>query len=166
MKTKTAIVYISCHGSTEKSARLLAKQLTDSDVDLINLKKVKHLNISDYDTIILGGSIHAGQIQQRLRAFMLKEQSKLMQKNIGLFVCCIETGDKAMEQFENVFPKKLRTKAIAKGIFGGEFNLDKLSWLERIVVRQLKGITESISNIDLPAIDRFAFEFNTLFKHI
>ena len=62
----TAIVYISKHGTTRRITHLL-KGKSNNSVDLIDLKKVQKPDISIYDTILIGGSIHAGIIQNRVK---------------------------------------------------------------------------------------------------
>jgi hypothetical protein len=52
----------------------------------------------------------------------------------------------------------LRAHATAKGMFGGEFLLDKMSFVERTAVRRVKGIDTSVSRLDQNAIDKFIEE--------
>ena len=61
---KTLIAYCSSHGCAEKSAVELKTYLGEN-VELCNLKKGAIANLNDFDRIIIGGSIHAGQIQKK-----------------------------------------------------------------------------------------------------
>ncbi|MBV1709042.1 MAG: hypothetical protein KMY54_04220 [Erysipelothrix sp.] len=52
---KTAIIYASTYGSTQKVAEVLHSSIKDSDI--FNVKK-ENPNISSYDSVILGSSIN------------------------------------------------------------------------------------------------------------
>jgi menaquinone-dependent protoporphyrinogen oxidase len=59
---KTAIIYASKHGTTEKVAQAIADKLKKTtDVELFSLKKNPNPKISEFDMIILGSPIYAGQ---------------------------------------------------------------------------------------------------------
>lgn len=72
---KTAIVFATHHGTTEKVAQMISK-LASGNAELINLKKSGDVNLDDYDRIIIGGSIHAGAIQKRVRRFCYKHMEQ------------------------------------------------------------------------------------------
>ncbi len=156
---KAIIVYDSLHGSTEKCARQL-RELINGDVQTVSLQKNHELNLNDFDTVIIGGSIHMGVIQTRVENFIAKNQAQLLEKQIGLYLCCMEEGDTAQQQFNKAYPGILRNKAKALGLFGGEFNLRKMSFFEKKLTRKLTGITSSVSKINEEAIRSFAEKFS------
>jgi menaquinone-dependent protoporphyrinogen oxidase len=155
---KAVIVYDSLHGSTEKCARQL-RELINGDVQTVSLQKNHEINLNDFDTVIIGGSIHMGVIQTRVENFISKNQAQLLEKQIGLYLCCMEEGDVAQQQFNKAYPDNLRNKAKALGLFGGEFNLRKMSFFEKKLTRKLTGITSSVSKINEEAIRSFAEKF-------
>lgn len=159
MSAKTIIIYQSRSGTTEKAARLLAEKLNDK-VEIINLKKDKTPAIADYSNIIIGGSIRASMIQSGIKKFIEKNMALLSTKKVGLFLCCMEEGETAEKQFKESYPEELRSKALATGFFGGEFDFDRLNFLERGIIKKVSGVTESVSNIKLQAIEDFAAVFN------
>ncbi|WP_394697619.1 flavodoxin domain-containing protein [uncultured Sunxiuqinia sp.] len=95
-------------------------------VTLKNLKEDRNPCFEDYDLVIIGGSIHAGQIQRRVREFRENNTEKLGLKEIGLFICCMMQGEQAQEQLNNAFPEKLHQYAKSKAILGSEYNFDKI----------------------------------------
>ena len=122
---KTLIVYCSSHGTTEKAVQLISEWM-EGEVLAVDLKRDKiSYDVRDYDFVIIGGSIHAGSIQGRIKHFIGKHHDILMTKKLGLFLCCWRDGKIAIEQFENAYPKELRDIAIANGIFGGNSLLVK-----------------------------------------
>lgn len=54
---KIAVVYKSCHGSTKQYAEWIAEE---TGADLFNVDDCTGSDMSDYDTIVFGGCIHAG----------------------------------------------------------------------------------------------------------
>jgi menaquinone-dependent protoporphyrinogen oxidase len=155
----TLIAYVTTHGCTEKAAQMLKEQLKD-DVTLVNLKKNSRPDLSTFDTIIIGGSIHAGQIQGRVKRFCQDHLETLKQKRLGLFLCCMEEGDTAQKQFDEAFPAELRTHASVTGLFGGEFDFDKMNFFYRAIIKKMAGTTESISKIKKDNIHQFAATLN------
>jgi menaquinone-dependent protoporphyrinogen oxidase len=157
---KSLIVFCSTHGTTAKAAHLLRKQI-EGDVIVINLEKTKlHSDLELFDSVIIGGSIHAGSIQGKIKKFMKENDDVLQRKNLGLFLCCMREGEEAFKQFDNVFPHQLRELAVAKGLFGGEFVFSRMNFFEKIIARSVSGSTDDKSNLDEEAIREFATTFN------
>lgn len=152
---KFAIIYATKHGCTNKCAHTLANNL-DINTALINIETDKNININDYDSIILGGSIHAGAINKKLSSFMEKNLNVLLQKNLGLFICCMFEGDQALEQFRNAFPESIRNKAEAHGLFGGELTLEKMNLFEKAIIKKVANVEENVSKINYSNIKAFA----------
>ena len=152
---KTLIVYATKHGCTETCARKLQERLP-GDVDLRDLKTAKDLRPEDYDIVLIGGSIHAGRVQKRIPAFCRRHMETLLSKTVGLFLCCMEEGEKAQKQFNDAFPEELRNHARAQGLFGGAFDFERMNFLERKIIKKISGVESSVSRISSDAIDRFA----------
>ena len=163
---KSLIVYCSTHGTTAKAAHLLRKRI-EGDVIAINLDKTKlHSDLELFDSVLIGGSIHAGSIQGKIKKFMKEHEDVLRRKKLGLFLCCMREGQEAHTQFENAFPPSLREAAIAKGLFGGEFIFSKMNFFEKIIAKSVSGSTEEISHLDLGSINDFAETVNLNNKYL
>lgn len=152
---KIAVIYSTKHGCADKCAHTLANEI-DTNTALINLEISTDANLAEFDTIILGGSIHAGMINKRVKKFIEKNQDELIEKKLGLFLCCLFEGNKALEQFQDAFPESLRNKAIAHGLFGGELDFDKMNIFEKAIVKKVANIEESVSRINYRNIKNFA----------
>ena len=94
-------------------------------------------------------------MQRKLKKFCEKNLEILARKNLGLFICCMEEGEKTREQFDAAFEEDMRGHATALGMFGGEFDFSRMNFLEKKVIRKVADITESVSKIDEDRIDRF-----------
>jgi menaquinone-dependent protoporphyrinogen oxidase len=154
-KMKTAIVYATLHGCTERCAQTLAAKL-GGEVDRFDLKGRPRPDLSAYDRILVGGSIHAGRIQASVRRFCEANRQALLAKRLGLFLCCMEKGEKAREQFDRVFPGDLRSHAFASGLFGGGFDFERMNFIQKALIRRISGVKQTVMEIDDGAVARFA----------
>jgi len=153
---KTAIIYASKHGCTDKCAHTLANEL-NNNAALINLDESTDINLDEFNTVIIGGSIHAGSMNKKIKKFTEKSIDLLNQKRTGLFICCMEEEDeKVLEQFQNAYPESLRNKAIAHGFFGGEFNFDKMNFFEKAIIKKIAKKDQNVSKINYNNIKEFA----------
>jgi menaquinone-dependent protoporphyrinogen oxidase len=160
---KTLIIYCSSHGTTEKAVQLVSEWM-EGEVLAVDLKRDKiTFDVRDYDFVIIGGSIHAGSIQGKIKHFIAKHYEELLTKKMGLFLCCWHDGETALEQFDAAFPEELRKMSIANGIFGGEFLVSKMNFIERQIVKKVSGVTEDTSNLDTTAIMTFVMKINATF---
>jgi menaquinone-dependent protoporphyrinogen oxidase len=158
---KTAVVYTSMHGTTEKVACRIADMLRagGAEVALISLEKERNPLLGEFDTVILGTSIHAGKPAKKMHRYVTETENKnvLETKIIGLFVCSMfPDAEKRAEQFEQAFPEYLRARAKASVMPGGEFLFEKMNWLERAIIRKVAKTNKSVSAIDSEAIAGFA----------
>jgi len=156
---KNCIIFTTKHGSAAKAADLL-KQKLNAETDIINLNDVKKIDITDYDTIVLGGSIYIGKIQKRMIKFIKKNLKQLLNKNITLYVMAGEK-DNPEAVIQKVYLPELNDHAISKRYFGYEMILENMNALEKAVVKSL-GVKESVSELNHEAIEDMAKTINDL----
>jgi len=156
---KTAIIYRSHHGTTGKVANMISEEIGKENTCLFNLKKEKIIDLSNFDRVIIGGSIHAGSIQKSVKEFCADNMVALLEKPLGLFLSCMEE-QKAREQFDRAYPELLRSHARSCKITGGEFNFDNMNFLEKAIIRKISGIKESVSKINVSGIKELVAEMN------
>lgn len=162
-RMKTLIVYASKHGFTEKAAEILAGGI-EGEVDLLDLKKEKKKNLEPYDTVIIGGSIHAGKMNLLVSEYTKKNCEELKKKHIGFFISCMDEIEKAKKYMQESFPGELLQKAFAKGYFGGEFNFERMSQLEEMMVKKISQINKTISKANYENMASFINLTNSLFQ--
>ncbi len=150
----TLIVYMSRHGTTRKVAHELKEKIGSQQTMLVELEKEEVPNLAQFETVIIGGSIHAGKIQAGVRKFCERNLEVLLTKRIGLFLCYMDKVH-AQKEFDEAFPEKLRAHASAIGMFGGELLFDHMNFLEKLVVKAMTGEKKSVSNLDEKSIDQF-----------
>lgn len=85
------IAYGTRYGSTEEIASKLANLLRDNEIEttLLNLKKEKPPNLSNYDGIIVGSSVKITKWMKEPQRFLRKNRDVLNQKKVAIYVSCI-----------------------------------------------------------------------------
>ncbi|MBF6627281.1 MAG: flavodoxin domain-containing protein [Proteiniphilum sp.] len=157
----TLIVYASDHGTVEKCARELF-QLLEGKVDMCDLEQREFIpDLTTYDSIIVGGSIHSGKIQDVIASFCDDYLDLLAGKRLGLFINCLYSGSKAEQQLDEAFPAALRQKAVVRDYFGGEVDELKLSFWERIITKQMIEKEDLVVALSKEKIERFANMIST-----
>ncbi len=160
---KTLITYSTSHGCTEKTAHEL-KELLGNEVQLVNMKNNPNIHLSDFERVIIGGSIHAGKIQKKVKDFCIQNLEELKTKEIGLFICCMEEGQSAHKQLIGAFPGELLEAAKSTAVFGGEFDFGKMNFLEKLIVKKITGVKRNTSKVDHQAIRKFSKRMDTVFN--
>ncbi len=160
---KTLITYCTTHGCTEKLVAEMQQSLGNG-VSLCNLKKEKAPDLNTFDRIIVGGSIHAGQIQKTIKSFCKQNHSVLLEKELGLFICCMDEGSEAQMHFNNAYPDELIRHAKATACFGGEFNFKRMNFLEKFIVKKVAKVSGSTSRVDFAAVHTFSKRMDKVFN--
>lgn len=151
----TLIVFASEHGTVKKYVRKLF-ELLDGKVDICDLNQRRTVpDLSIYDTIIVGGSIYSGNIQQSVADFCNENIHFLQTVRLGLFVTSAYSGERGQQQLDAAFPAELNEKAIVRDYFGGEIDKSKLSFWERIIAAQLIEDDNLILQLSIDKIHRF-----------
>jgi menaquinone-dependent protoporphyrinogen oxidase len=156
----TLIVFRTTHGFTEKAVQLLMTGMKD-DTTVVNLLGDTDPEISGYDRIIIGGSIHMGEIQKEIRNFCIHNIQELLTKKIGLFLCCMFEGDVEKKQFEDAFPAELRAHASATGFFGGGISFEKMNMMEKLIVKKVAKIDQNVTRLRTASILDFARQMSS-----
>ena len=150
------IVYSSKYGATEKTAEHLVK-FYGNEAYLLNLKNrlKQDLNLEKYDSIALGGSIYVGKIQKEIKKFCDKYQNEILKKKLGLFICC-GSDDEIDKYFKDSFGNELFSHSVYNAHFGYEYNFERMTFLNKIIVKKIAGINKSESNILMKNIKKMA----------
>ncbi|MGE5395675.1 MAG: flavodoxin domain-containing protein [Candidatus Saccharibacteria bacterium] len=158
----TAIIFMSKHGTTQKVALLIKQLLMDENITLVDLDKQEKVDLTWCERVIIGGSIHMGQIQKPVQSFCQQYAATLKSKKLGLFLCCMYEGEKAIEQFNNAFPEDILAAAHSKALLGYELNFERMNIIERAITKKITGHTESMSHINQQELNRFIEELRSL----
>ena len=154
---KNLIVYFSKYGCTADCAGYLKSKL-QGDVNLIDINAAAQIDISLYDSIIIGSSVYVGKVSKKLRKFCEDNLAALTKKRIGIFLCCA-LADQADEFFTDNFPPALLDGAVIKKVFGSDARLEKMSFLDKTMIKLVTKGDFSNFKISHESIDEFAREF-------
>jgi len=156
---KTLVLFASRYGCTEKCANMLAEKI-NGDVEVKDLVKNKKIGLDGYDLVIIGGSIMAGKMNKVVTRFVDGNLQELLTKKVALFICCLQQGDTAKEQFNNAFPQQLLDQALARGYFGGEVDFAKLNFFMKGLMKKILETDKNVSNVSPENIEGFAQSVN------
>ncbi len=154
---KTAIIYTSKYGSTEKVVTLIVEKLK-YPADLLNVNNLPDIPIKEYDAIILGIPVFAGSTTIQMRRFLKKQLKDIAGKLIGVFILCWNY-DRWEEYLQKILPVELPGTCIT-ACFGGDLQFSKMLEIEKNIINQLTGLENSESTISYSKIQNFADELN------
>jgi len=157
---KTLIAYSTTLGCTEQCASKLKEDLGEG-VEMVRISRRRKYNFQDYSNIIIGGSIHEGMIQRSVFKFCENNLEVLLQKQVGLFVCCMDPDVNEQKVIDQAFPEELVKHALASGFFGGELNIKKMNLLQKIMTRKAARLKKE-PDIDFQKILDFAQKIQEL----
>jgi menaquinone-dependent protoporphyrinogen oxidase len=147
---KVLVAYSTWAGATHQVADEIQKELSKNDlqVSVIPAKNVR--SISEYQAVILGTSIHAGQMTGDFKRFLNRFHKELAKKNSSFFVVCLNMIDdneknkaETLGWLDKSLSKFPEIKPVSLGLFAGaavtdseEFN--KLNILVRKMIESMK----------------------------
>jgi menaquinone-dependent protoporphyrinogen oxidase len=155
IKMKTLIIYSSKYGFTKRISSLLKNKLKgETDIKNASDKEASKINFNNYDAVVAGSWVGAGKLDSKLLKILNKNLETLTSKKIGLFVTAGAPESKAVGYLKG-FPSALYKKAVSKEVFGGEFKLGKLNFVERFIIVKIMGVKKDFTNIYEKNIDAF-----------
>lgn len=152
---RALIAYCTKYGTTASCARQLAEKF-GGDVTVVDLANARALDVQAYDLVLIGGSIHAGKIQRRVVSFCERNRPTLLARKVGVFLCCLLTGEEAVVQMQSAFPDWLLAHAAARAFPGGEIHYGRLTLIDRLLVRSLPHPPGDVSRLNPAALDELA----------
>jgi menaquinone-dependent protoporphyrinogen oxidase len=151
MSKKILIVYGTRYGATEGTSEEIAKVLRSEglDVGVVNARKEKVKDISEYDLVIVGSGIQMGKWTGAAEKFLRKFQKELSSKKVAIFVSsgaqALIEYEKKTEEIEKARKQYLEDKAvkynlhpISMVIFGGVWDFNQLFFLFRKALASFK----------------------------
>ncbi len=151
---KTLIAYVTKGGATEEAARKIAEVLRSRyqiEVDLVDLKEQKILDLKQYQNIVVGGGVRGGRVYGKALRFL---ENDLTGKNVAFFVSSTWAGTPG--SYEN-----------AKARFV-EKNLAKFSTISPVSTEAFGGRIRyfrktMVDNTDLTKVEAWAEELGKKF---
>ncbi len=159
---KVLIVYSSKYGAATWAAEEMKKNLEQSgeaECSLVNIRNQTPPSPDNYDGIILGSSVFAGQVNKKIITWGENHTAELKKKPLGLFVTCLASGETAIGYIESNFPPALLAHAKAKDSTGGLADFATFGWLDRFLLKNVAKLTETTDSRDPDRVKEFVQKF-------
>lgn len=160
----TLIAYASKYGTTRSCAEKIAEQLPGA-IELLDLKRARLDSLDRFDAVVIGGAIYAGKVMASVPSFCERNRNALLERGVGLFVCCLYEGETAQSELDEAFPGWLNAHAVVRRPVGGAVNYAGLGVVDRYLARKVAHITEDIRTVkdeELSAIAAAMSDYLTL----
>jgi menaquinone-dependent protoporphyrinogen oxidase len=143
--TRILVAFASKHHSTAEIAETIGEALREAGDLLVDVRSVETVrDITGYDAVILGSAVYAGQWQGDAAAFLRRHEHELAQRPTWLFSSG-PTGEgdpetllKGWKLPEALLPIAEHIKPRDVTVFHGDLESDRLSMLERLIVKGVK----------------------------
>lgn len=144
MNTKILVAYATKYGATAGIADKIGQVLGEAglNVDVLPVGQVKDLD--SYQAVILGSAAYIGRWRKEAAKFLKSKEKALAEKLVWLF----SSGPTEKGNIEDLmkgwrFPKSLqpiadRIQPNDITIFHGATDIEKLSWIEKWMIKKVK----------------------------
>ena len=170
---KSLIIYSSTDGQTKKICEAIRENFNNKEfIEILPLEDAFHLNINNYDQIILGASIRYGNYKSNLFKF-IKYNIKILEtkKNAFFSVNVVARKNEKNTPDTNPYIKKFlrktnwRPKKIE--VFAGKVDYPNYNFFNKLMIRLIMFITKGPTNTsqsyeftDWEKIKEFSRELN------
>ena len=145
---KSLIIYSSTDGQTKKICEAIRENFNNKGfIEILPLEDAFHLNINNYDQIILGASIRYGNYKSNLFKF-IKNNIKILEiKNNAFFSVNVvarknEKNTPETNPYIKKFLSKTRWKPKKLGVFAGKVDYPNYSFINKQIIRFIMFITK------------------------
>jgi menaquinone-dependent protoporphyrinogen oxidase len=144
---KVLIVYGTRYGTATEIAEEIARVIESegNQVELKDTRRLKDVDVSPYDLVIVGSGIKMGKWTKGSLKFLKNNKSDLSQRKVALFVTCGAANDEktipeGQEKYlDKVAQKNLVNEPISMGLFGSVFDPDaKHGFLYNVTMKSIK----------------------------
>ena len=150
---KSLIIYSSTDGQTKKICEVIRENFNNKEfIEILPLEDAFHLNINNYDQIIVGASIRYGNYKSNLFKF-IKYNIKILEtkKNAFFSVNVVARKNEKNTPDTNPYIKKFlkktnwRPKKIE--VFAGKVDYPNYNLFNKLVIRLIMFITKGPTDI-------------------
>jgi len=150
MENKTLIAYETKGGATAEAARKIADVLRSKyklEVDLVDLKKQKVPDLTQYRNIIIGGGVRGGKVYNKALKFL---ENDLSGKNVAFFVSSSWAGTpgsyaNAKAKFvEKTLAKHPKINPVSTEAFGGRIRYFRKTMVDNTDLTKVEGWAEEL----------------------
>lgn len=153
----TLILYASMYGAVEECAKQMQEIIGTGSTTVIDCKRGKvPTDLSGFETIILGCSVHASKIQDCITGFARQRLLEIGSKRLGLFVSATDKPENTKRIVEQTFEAGFLDKLHAVSYVGGKVDYKRMNFIVRGLMKRITKRNESFSTIDEQGVRAFA----------
>jgi menaquinone-dependent protoporphyrinogen IX oxidase len=146
-ENKTLIVYATRGGTTEEYAKAISSVLADEfkmQADLVNLKKARNPDLTQYQNIIVGAGIKMFKMHKEGAKFL--EKNNFGEKSVGIFLSSLMPRDEAIKKYvDAILQKNITLTPIAVEVFGGRMRIFGRTSQDQTDIEKAKEWTRKIA---------------------
>lgn len=154
MSRSYLLVYTTREGQTRKIANLIRDELQTQghNCRLCNLlEQAAPATLTDYDCVIIGGSIYYGHHDKRLSRFIKQHKVWLESHQSAFFTVNLTARKADKNQPDNnpylvKFLKRVAWQPKQLAVFAGALLYPKYAWYDRHVIRFIMWITKGVTD--------------------
>lgn len=144
MSKKVLVTYATKHGATAEIAERVGHVLQEAGVTAVVRPVEMVHDLRQYDAVVLGSAVYAGQWRKEAAEFLAHNEQRLMERPVWLFSSGpTGEGDPVALMKGWTFPTaqqpiadRIHPRDIA--VFGGEIDMEKLNLPEKLIVKGVK----------------------------
>lgn len=170
---KALFLYSTREGQTKKILDHIAQQLPLHSIEMMNLLDIEHIELEQYDRILIGASIRYGKLPKKLYQFIDEHHLALSQQKAA-FICVNLTARKEAEgkdtpegsAYIQTFLQKSSWQPSLIGVFAGALYYPRYRWFDRVMIRFIMSMTggetdtsKEVEYTNWEKVDLFAQKF-------
>ena len=165
------IIYSSTDGHTKTICERIANFLSVGNfVNLVSIKEVEKIDLSNFEKIIIGASIRYGKHSKELYKFVKLNKNILDQKKCAFFSVNVvarkpEKNTAETNPYINKFLKISKWKPNKMGVFAGKVDYPNYNFFDKYIIKFIMFITngptdtsQSFEFTDWSKVDDFSKE--------
>ncbi len=149
---KTLILYASKYGTTAMIAEKIAKAIDNAVI--VDLNQETSYNLNEYDSVIIGTAVYAGNIHKAVKQFFADKAAALKPQSYGIYLCGLEEKHNE-EFFKRNFAADVRRNAKILQEVGGYFDPAKSSFFEKTLMKMITKSSAIQNTINEKALTEF-----------
>jgi menaquinone-dependent protoporphyrinogen oxidase len=155
---KVLILYGTKTGATKNCAEKISKAMESAPVGPFDVNEAKRLDLSPFDTVVIGTPIYMGQIHKKIKRFLLKNTAVLMKKNLHFFICGLARGKEGIDLFQKQISPELFGHATQVAQLGNEIHLEMLHPFYRFIMKKIMETEKPATGLLEDQILMFAYK--------
>lgn len=130
---KILIGYGTKTGTTLDCAEKLAAHFSAHEVVTADLEK-ETPRLSEFDAAVIGSNVRAGKINKAVKQFLAENETALLEKPFGLYLCCC-MSDGADDYFAKNISHTLLEGSKGNLCFGGEVRMERQKGIDKLIMK-------------------------------